>query len=364
MNDVGKECATDSLVRDIFEALDKTGAPWCVLNGYGRSGVRPESDVDVLTLMEPVDILREVVRELRPRGVRLVQIHEDEGLYCVFVRNDAELTSIAVDITQVHAPGGHLVRDTAEILENRQREKDFWKPAPADAFVCYLYKRLWKGYLSVDQARWLQDRAVEAGQTLIPVMSKIMGRREAIRVAEAFSSWTPEALSSRFRELVVVLRQRGGLWKELLDARGKVRRIWRRLMGPPGVILCLEGSEILPIKDLGRLFAHVRVRRPGWLRQAVLNSGRFGVALNAVVSWVTLARSALIVWDSREDVSRKVKTTGPRAVGVAAIVQALPLRLVVDSIEGKAGEKGVVSGAVVDAILERMESVIRLRWML
>ncbi len=274
------------ILSGIFETLDRAGIPYCVLHGYERFSQQITSDVDCM-----------VSDDVRPHQLAALFTNNRENLinadlvywrdYCFAFagRNvDGSRCFLWLDLGVDYNLSNLKVYSGKEILEGRQRYRQFWVPVARIEFGCYLIRKIAKMHLDQEQGRRLSALYGRDPVGCQQRMAPFWGAKRVSRLAYAARSGDWGQVRGHLRSLRAEMRCRT-IWRHPWWAiRGQARRIGQRarlvcwpegglivvFLGPDGV----GKSSVIAAVALGVAGAFNRTARYGfapglltWLRR-------------------------------------------------------------------------------------------------
>src|SRR5450432_293048 len=125
----------------LFELLEHFHVRYCVLHAWESLPDELQSDLDIS--VHPADTYRLTIvfRDLKAAGFQPVQcLHYGfEAYRFVFCwEEDSEFRSLPVDVTFAHVHKGITAPCIEELIDQRQRYRNFWIAGPRSAFLYLL----------------------------------------------------------------------------------------------------------------------------------------------------------------------------------------------------------------------------------
>jgi thymidylate kinase len=196
--------APGRILLGIFETLDRTGIPYCVLHGYESYPRQVMSDVDCMVSanVRP-DQLAALFHKIRTTrtGADLVYCR---GYYFVFAGRNADRSPcfIVLDLSVDYEIGGLKFYSGREVIESRHRHDQFWVPATDLEFCGYLIRKIGKRRLTDEQGRRLSALYAQDPAGCQQQIARVWGAGNTALIASAASSgdW------GRVRPLLPALR--------------------------------------------------------------------------------------------------------------------------------------------------------------
>ncbi len=153
MNAVTADFAdADRSLSTLLEALERSGAGYCLVRTYDDAVPAAGSDVDLVTSAQlPVQFGRALAAAGRRSGWRLVQVIR-HGSGCAYVLARAQTHRrtqyLRIDAWTSPEVDGHHLYSGDDLLRHRRRDGLLWVPSPAIEFGGYLAKRIVKRELT------------------------------------------------------------------------------------------------------------------------------------------------------------------------------------------------------------------------
>lgn len=239
----------------VFAALDRHQIPYCVLHGYDDYPEQVASDVDCIL---PASVLADkswhgrlvtALSELSQHDMRVVQWFRGGAhgvvLHKKFTPDNNEF--LQLDFSDgCHLNKRVLFYSGEQILESRQRLRQFWIPAAEIEFACYLIRRIAKQRLSVAHAQRLTQLFKSDPAGCGEQIQRHFGSSSAERLTQAASTgdWSGVNLNLSIlrRELLrrAAAKQPARVLVNLMS--GSCRRILRWFK-PQGFQLVLLGPD-------------------------------------------------------------------------------------------------------------------------
>jgi thymidylate kinase len=182
--------APGRILLGVFEALDRTGIPYCVLHGYESYPRQVTSDVDCMVSanLRP-DQLAVLFHENRTTriGADLVYCR---GYYFVFAGRNADRSPcfILLDLSVDYEIGGLKFYSGREVIESRHRHDQFWVSAADLEFGGYLIRKIGKRELNDEQGRRLSALYAQDPAGCQQQIARFWGGGRTALIASAASS--------------------------------------------------------------------------------------------------------------------------------------------------------------------------------
>jgi thymidylate kinase len=178
----------------VFETFERAGIEYCVLHGYDSYPQRIKSDVDCMISADvlPGQLVALLHQHRRHLGAEVIRARD----YCLVLAGknaDGSPCFLALDLSVDHELGDRRFHSGREVLASRRRHKQFWVPAAAMEFGCYLVRKIVKGHLDDDQGRKLSNLYHQDSDGCRQQVARFWGTASAARLVAATSSgdWEP-----------------------------------------------------------------------------------------------------------------------------------------------------------------------------
>ena len=176
----------------LFQSLEENCEAYCALAGYDTLPDEPLSDIDFMVSTEDFKTLPEVMAEAARRSdLRLVQFlkHETSACFYVLARLEGNcVTMLQADAAADFRRHGRIWLLAEDVLARRRKHpRGFWIPAPADAFIYYLVKRIDKQSLLADHGVYLSRLYHEDPAGCDVLLARFWPQKSALRLSQAAS---------------------------------------------------------------------------------------------------------------------------------------------------------------------------------
>lgn len=318
--------------RRFVAALEGAGIRYCLLGRVDGFPKQIESDVDFIVrgadLARLPALLHQVAMQADGQLVQCLQ-HEVDAHYYVIARVIGDRVAyLHPDASGDYRRRGRLWITADQMLAGRQRHAaGFWVPAPAQAFLYYLIKRVDKRAIDAAQFAVLQARLADDKPGCLAAMASCLGTAAASRVAIALQAGQQDVIVQQLPALRAALHAAAPA--EPLARRCRVlvadwRRRARRIAQPSGLVLGFLGPDGAGKSTLIHILAEqllpaFRRYRYYHLRTDVLLRRSAGAAATATAPHAQRARGPL---------SAGIKLAALWAEYlVGYVAQVLPLRI-------------------------------------
>ena len=238
---------------ELFSALvaelNRTSVPYCILSGHENTLESNTSDVDIM--FRPRDLKRVpaiLARCADASGARLVQAirHETSACYFVLARPQGKhVAHLAVDCYGDYRRDDRTWLLAEDVVANRRRHRDFYRPAIADEFIYRLVKKVLKQSVSENHLKRLQHLFARDAAACRDRLSRFWSETTALslecKLVEQNLGWFQENLPALSQEL----------WRSH-NAEGLVRRVCagvcntgrllKRIWFPTGMLVSIRGD--------------------------------------------------------------------------------------------------------------------------
>jgi thymidylate kinase len=234
----------------VFETLERAGIPYCVLHGYDAYPWWIKSDVDCMISADvrPFALIALLQKNCARIGADVVRARGYELI--LSGRNvDGSPCFLKLDMSVDYEIDDRLFYAGSEVLESRNRHRQFSVPAVRLEFGCYLVRKIAKGRLDEEHGQKLthlyQQDATGCRQQVDRFWKH--GSSALILSAAESGKWEPVRLGlDKFR---AELRTRATLrspWRvagnRLRHLAGRMSRVWRLDGGLSVVFLGPDGA--------------------------------------------------------------------------------------------------------------------------
>jgi thymidylate kinase len=240
-----------SCLRALLDGLDRAGIAHCILGRVDGFDREIHSDVDIL--IRDVDLPRVpsvVAAAADTVGGQLVQVlrHEIGALYFVIAVGDQTgFAYLQPDFSGDYRQHGRLWLEAEGVLSRRIRHPlGFWVPAPADAFVYYLVKRIEKQDMRAEHLLHLRARFSDDPPACERLLNDRFGPDVTRAISRLLLQRDPAPSADSLRILRSRLRTATPLERWTGRARAAVGGFWRvvdRVRRPTGVVIGLLGPD-------------------------------------------------------------------------------------------------------------------------
>lgn len=299
---------TQTMLVEVFAALDRERVAYCVLHGYDALPRRIRSDVDMLVSADTSSRrLAQIFGQLQHS--RLVR-HSRGGVETFVLASAADAPTLALlqlDVSRdVDLDGRLLLYRGHEVLRDRRRNELFFVPAVGHEFCATLLRRLAKGHWQPWHGDQLTRLYRQDPQACDQQLRRVWNTATARRIGDAAvdGQWQSFLAQRRalLRQAIVRTAPRHPLAAAGLLIAGVTRRIgrWGRpsnamhvtFLGPDG---CGKSSVIAGIQQqLSSLFPHSqRFSFPPRLLQRNVGTPSEPHALQPRSPWASAVRAVL-----------------------------------------------------------------------
>lgn len=142
--------------------LESAGIATCILHGYERYPDHIPSDVDFIVDTQDICRIGTVIKKNESTiGAQLVQViqHEATCYFYILACPNAgrDITFLQLDAASDYRRNGRIFFRAREFLDSRRQFNGFWVPPPHMEFAYYLVKKVAKGRLEQNQAKYLSQ---------------------------------------------------------------------------------------------------------------------------------------------------------------------------------------------------------------
>jgi len=235
------------LLQAAFQAWNQAGIPFVVLRNHERLPETTSNDVDVLV---PQDQLSQAELLLLQAAARAdYQLHHRAQFdpVSLFFHHAQHWHIVQIDLFGRLAWRGIPLLDSSAVLGRRRLRGEFAVPDPLDEAVLNLLLRLlYQGHVREKYREGIRQIAREDAPAFVGRLQEIFGAAAAAQItgwvlAGDWSAIESRVWSWRCRLLGRRLRTQPGA--TLTEVWADLRRLWRRWLQPPGLLVVLLGPD-------------------------------------------------------------------------------------------------------------------------
>jgi hypothetical protein len=262
-------------LRTLFSLLDEFGVRFCVLHSWELLPDELSSDLDMA--IHPLDkpTLLSIFARLQEGGYRPFQCFNyfTNAYYFVFFWFEgATLKTAAVDFISEHRRGGCILATGEELVEGRQRHREFWIPSPKVEFAYLLGKRAWKGGVRESGALRLKQLVERIGPIAAErIAAQIVPSNLSHGAAKACASGTIDSYLKNGRAMLRRTAYSRHPLRLIRYVAGECRRAIRRWFQPTGVHVCILGPTEAEKNSVIGSFVESFENCPAFRRSRLLN---------------------------------------------------------------------------------------------
>ena len=252
---VAAEAAVQAWRRQAFgsftSALEDAGIDYCLLGRVDDFPAIIESDIDFVVGQHDLARLPKLVFDVAARCcasvVQCLQHEVGASYFVIAHRIGSRMAYLHPDASGDYRRGGRLWMTAERLLAGRFRHgHGFWVPAPADAFLYYLIKRIDKNILESVHFDYLIRRLAEERESCAAALRERFGDGLARGVLDALASNDCRGLTDRLPELrrrMHATSRQESRAERARVAAGELRRRAGRVVRPTGLVVGFLGPD-------------------------------------------------------------------------------------------------------------------------
>ena len=239
--------APGQILEKVFDTFNREGIRYCVMHGYDGYPHRVGSDVDcIVEKGTSPELLHSVLQRnssrigavvVRKQGYHFVLAGKNEDGFPIFLTLDLA-TANNIDGMQFHA--------SDEALASRQRYRQFWIPAPAVEFGCYLVRCIALARLDEIRVRRLSRLFLQNNLGCREQIDRFWDAQSAELIVTAARTNNWETVRQNLDHIRSELRRRAVLrnpTQYVLNRLQGVNRRLGRLWRPDGLTVAVLGPD-------------------------------------------------------------------------------------------------------------------------
>jgi len=239
--------SSDFLLAAVTNALNNSGAAYCILHGWTRLGDGSATDIDLAIEPSGLAAFEDSLRS--NRSAEIVQlIHYEVGGYFFVIRSQeaGRANFLSVDVIVDYRTDGRVYLRNAELLKDRRQWNDLWIAGPESELAYLLIKKVSKRELPQHQRLRLRELYFAHPARAAKVFARLFGCRWGSRVDSwiAGSAWHEfESSMPRLHRALRWQAVRRDPANALRYHVPDVRRLWQRWRYPTGLFVALLGPD-------------------------------------------------------------------------------------------------------------------------
>ena len=242
------ELAGANEVLALFEALERNCSTYCVLAGYDTLPDKPLSDIDFMVSAKSFGTLPEVLAVVAKQlNMRLVQYLRHETSACFYVLagfEDGCLTILQADSAADYRRHGRIWLLADDVLARRRKHpRGFWIPAPADAFLYYLVKRLDKRNFLADHGAYLSRLYQEDPTGCECLLTRFWSKHSGLHLSHAASTCEWTEIIERTDQFATDLIHHPKVYRDTGHSLTESVRRLARVLHPTGILVTCLGPD-------------------------------------------------------------------------------------------------------------------------
>jgi thymidylate kinase len=232
----------------LFESLEQNCGAYCVLAGYDTLPDEPLSDIDFMVSTEDFKTLPGVIAATARRSnLRFVQFLRHETSACCYVLAWLEencVTVLQADSAADFRRHGRIWMLAEDVLARRRKHpRGFWIPAPADAFLYYLVKRIDKQSLLPDHGDYLSRLYHEDPPGCDLLLARFWPLESALRLSQAACGCKWNEVIHGTGQFAADLIHHPKVYKDTFYSLEELARWASRIFHPTGLLVTCLGPD-------------------------------------------------------------------------------------------------------------------------
>lgn len=235
-----------SVAHRLFNYLEERNVTYVVVGDTRHYDTSIESDVDIIVgsvrLEDTAKLVRDFSRTIGGKLVQAINHEQTAWYYVVSYSHEGTTHYIHPDISTDYYRNGRRLLSANELLANsRHSPIGFRVPAPANAFVYYLIKKIHKGQLDSHQFEYLRSEWIQDPEGASRQVDRFWSSAEAALITKALDANDFDLISASLPRLHTTLNRRQVFsW---FDTWNEAVRKLRRLANPTGVFVMFLGAD-------------------------------------------------------------------------------------------------------------------------
>ncbi len=232
----------------LLESLEQNCGAYCVLAGYDTLPDEPLSDIDFMVSIQDFKTLPGVIAAIaKQSNLQFVQFLKHETSACFYVL--ARLEGSCVTLLQADSAADFRrhrriwLRADDVLARRRKHSRGFWIPAPADAFIYYLVKRIDKQSLLPDHGDYLSRLYHEDPPGCDLLLARFWSRESALRLSEAASGCKWSEVINGTKQFAADLINHPNVYKDAFYSLKELARWVSRVLHPTGLLVICLGPD-------------------------------------------------------------------------------------------------------------------------
>ena len=234
-------------MKELLVKLFKEVSQYAILHAWQGLPEYLPSDLDIIILPEELHKLERSLLEAKDAYLVNLLQHESTCFYFVLViRNGEKVSFLPIDVAIDYRRDGRIWFSAEELLQGREKWKDFWIASPEVEFKYLLVKKILKEAFPEHSVKRLKKLAIKLGTKADTIAEKLLGKKWAGQVMEWIRAGNRETLEAYSHTLKKVIKRRKFLKDPLNPFRywfSEIKRIWRRWLYPTGFWIAVLGSD-------------------------------------------------------------------------------------------------------------------------
>ncbi|MBW1612940.1 MAG: thymidylate kinase-like protein [Deltaproteobacteria bacterium] len=239
------------LFKAFIKQLDIESIPYCILSMHESYPEQIPSDVDFMVMPNHIIRLPSIIQRVAEQtGSLFVQTlqHETSAFYFVLAKQESShFVFLQPDSISDYRRNGRVWLSAERILMRRRLcHKGFFVPAPDDAFIYYLMKKIDKGSISENQGQYLINLFNKAPEKCLKQMLSLWPKNSVRLFETALKSNNWEIVCSQIPRLAKELHQSApleNLPNRIMQWIHEIGRKINRVLFPTGLLIAFLGPD-------------------------------------------------------------------------------------------------------------------------
>ena len=182
-------------MKELLVKLFKEVSQYAILHAWQGLPEYLPSDLDIIILPEELHKLERSLLEAKDAYLVNLLQHESTCFYFVLViRNGEKVSFLPIDVAIDYRRDGRIWFSAEELLQGREKWKDFWIASPEVEFKYLLVKKILKEAFPEHSVKRLKKLAIKLGTKADTIAEKLLGKKWAGQVMEWIRAGNRETL--------------------------------------------------------------------------------------------------------------------------------------------------------------------------
>ncbi len=235
----------------VMKKLESKAVPYCILGGYENYPDSISSDVDFMVSCQDLEGLHGILRAVAEKhDAMLVQAIQHETTACYYIlAKFAGTTPVFLhpDASSDYRRNGRVWISAEQMLSKRRlHPKGFYIPAPEDAFLYYLVKKIDKRAISDEQGGHLTRLFCDAPEFCLEAIEKIWPEQSLALITVALQGNDWNEVRANLNQLARELQHsahRESFASRFMQWLGEIGRKIKRVIQPTGLFVVFLGPD-------------------------------------------------------------------------------------------------------------------------